>query len=365
MRNRLAVLLPLLLLLGLLALATGCKRTDLTATGPGTEASSETAQILSALQKYQEATGNDLRNLVSEIKRQQSAQAEKAGDPPVARELKVSMSALDGAKQALEAKDAQVMATALGRLDRVVLALSAEIPAAVIGQHVDRALYVMDQQEAQASREFMVASLSLLAASEAAVNGRPPALVPDVLKDLEAAKSSLDAGNAPEARKALAVVVQAVTTHPSVLVLSRARLAIAGAREALARQAWPVVEAELKELEGRLKEVGSDILPPPAKPAADLKQPAATTPETPAAIKPAAEPSAAPAATPAATPSAPAASSTAAPSATPSAPPAATPAPATPPATPAPSAAPASSAPATAPAAPAPAARRWPWQKRQ
>lgn len=354
MRNRLAVLLPLLLLLGLLALATGCKRTDLTATGPGTEASSETAQILSALQKYQEATGNDLRNLVSEIKRQQSAQAEKAGDPPVARELKVSMSALDGAKQALEAKDAQAMATALGRLDRVVLALSAEIPAAVIGQHVDRALYVMDQQEAQASREFMVASLSLLTASEAAVNGRPPALVPDVLKDLEAAKSSLDAGNAPEARKALAVVVQAVTTHPSVLVLSRARLAIAGAREALARQAWPVVEAELKELEGRLKEVGSDILPPPAKPAA-------TTPETPAAIKPAAEPSAAPAATPAATPSAPAASSTAAPSATPSAPPAATPAPATP----APSAAPASSAPATAPAAPAPAARRWPWQKRQ
>ena len=105
MRNRLAVLLPLLLLLGLLALATGCKRTDLTATGPGTEASSETAQILSALQKYQEATGNDLRNLVSEIKRQQSAQAEKAGDPPVARELKVSMSALVGAKQALEAME--------------------------------------------------------------------------------------------------------------------------------------------------------------------------------------------------------------------------------------------------------------------
>lgn len=274
MKNRPAtrLLMPLLLLLatGLV----GCKKSSVPSVGPQSEGTTETEQILAEIRKVQEATGSDLRALAAEVKRQQALQTEKAGDPPVVRDLAVLRVALGEARQAIQAKDSKVTEAALSRMERAALVVSAELPAAVVGQHVDRALTHIRQQEAAGSTDFVAASLSLLAASEAAVNGRPAELVPDVLNELDAAKASLDTGNTAEARKNLATVLEKVTGHPSVVTMSRTRLALAGAREALLRQAWPVVEAELEEVEGRLEGIlGS---------AAQETKPAATTDEQPA-----------------------------------------------------------------------------------
>lgn len=282
MKNRPAVWLLVLLALLLATGLVGCKRTTVPATGTTTETATETDQILAEIRKVQEATGSDLRALTAEVKRQQELQTEKAGDPAVVRDLAVLRMSLGEARQAIEARDGSVTEAALSRMERATQAISAELPAAVIAQHVDRALTYMRQQEAAASTDFVVASLSLLAASEAAVNGRPPDLVPDVLNELDAAKASLDSGNAAEARKNLATVLEKTTGHPSVVAMTRTRLALAGAREALMRQAWRVVDAELTEVEGRLKEVMASVTPEAESAATEKKQPAKAPESAPA-----------------------------------------------------------------------------------
>ncbi|NPV48228.1 MAG: hypothetical protein HPY69_14850 [Armatimonadetes bacterium] len=295
MKNRPAIrlLMPLALLLatGLV----GCKKSTVSPAGTAGEGTSETEQILAEIRKVQEATGSDLRALAAEVKRQQALQTEKAGDPPVVRDLAVLRVALGEARQAIQAKDSKVTEAALSRMERAALVTSAELPAAVVAQHVDRALTHIRQQEAAGSTDFVAASLSLLAASEAAVNGRPADLVPDVLNELDAAKASLDAGNTAEARKSLAAVLEKTTGHPSTVVMSRTRLALAGAREALLRQAWPVVEAELTEVESRLQEILGSAAQEAKTAASTDKQPAPKTSESGAAPPTTAEPQKAPA----------------------------------------------------------------------
>jgi hypothetical protein len=278
-KNRPAVCLLIALAIPLAVGCLGCKKTTVGPTGASTEASDGTEQILAEIRKVQQATGSDLRALTEEVKRQQELAAEKSGDPPVARDLAVLRLALSEAKQAVEAKDAAVTEAALSRMERACQAMAAELPAGLVAQHVDRALTVVRQQEAAGSTEYMVASLSLLAASEAAVNGRPPALVPDVLNELDAAKGSLDGGNAAEARKSLATVLEKATGHPAMVVMARVRLALSGAREALMRQAWPVVAAELAEIEGRAKELAATVTPEPKPDAAAAKKQPAKAPE--------------------------------------------------------------------------------------
>jgi len=279
---------------------------------------------------------------MAEIKRQQSLETAKAGDPPTVRDLAVARAALSAARQAAEAKSGESLVNALARLERTTQALAAELPSAVIAQHVDRALYEIRKQDSLASREYMAASLAVLAASEAGVNGRPPALVPDVLSELEAAKSALDSGKPEEAEKNLNAVLAKTTAHPAASAARSAQAAVRGAQEALARQAWPVVVAELEELDGRLTALAGTIAPetvapakskPEAAPAASAAPP--SSPTAPAATAaPAPSASTAPAATaapapststapaaPAAAATTPAAPTAPAPSATPTAPP--------------------------------------------
>jgi cell wall-associated NlpC family hydrolase len=178
---------------------------------------------------------------------------------------------------------------ALARLKRVLLGLAAELPGTLVVQHVDRALYIIRAQQSIASQEFMAASVSLLAASEAAVNGRPAALVPDVLKDIESAKAAVDKGNAEEAVKTLQTVIEKATTHPAAGVVNKALASVRGGEEALFRQAWPVVVAELTELDNRLAELSKSVAPPttPTTTGAETKKGATAAPPAGEAATPA------------------------------------------------------------------------------
>lgn len=355
MRHRLVVVLPLFLLSLTLLVATGCKRTEVAA--GSAEPQSESGQILAEMRRYQEATGSDLRALMTELKRQQSLETAKAGDPPAVRDLAVARAALSAAQQAAEAKSADSLNSALRRLERVTLSLAAELPSAIIAQNVDRALYEIRKQDSIGGREYMAASLAVLAASDAGVNGRPPALVPDVLTELDAAKAALDGGKPDEAIKSLNAVLDKTVAHPATQALRLAQAAVRGADEALGRQAWPVVVAELEELDGRLTGLAATIAPETVTAAKGKAEaaPAATQAPTPAATAPA------PAATPATGTAAPTGETAPAPSAAPPAPAATTTAPA---AAPAAATTPAATAQPAAPAAPASGLRKlWPFKR--
>lgn len=303
MSKRLTYLLCSVAVVVMLVSWTGCNRTPAGQPGATSEGENEAQrdELLKAMLQYQKETGESLQTLKEEIQRRQSLEADKAGDPPVVRDLGVTRFALSEAQKAAQAKNAEALGTAVARLKRVLAALGAELPAAVIIQHADRAQYYVQTQQAVGSREFVNASLALLSASDAALKGRPASLVPDVLKDIEAAKSAADKGNAEDALRSLGEVITKASGHPSLAQVRRMAAAVRGAEEALFRQAWPVVGAELTELEERLDELSKGLVPAtetvtstPATPASANGQPAATPP-APAASAPAATTPAAPA----------------------------------------------------------------------
>lgn len=270
--NRLAIRLVTLTLIlagSSLLMLVGCQRSATSTEGAKPATDPETQALLQEVRQ----SGQSVQALIEEMRRQQSLEADQQGDPPVVRDLAVLRAALGNAQKAAEAKDAAATTAGLQRLRRVLQALAAELPGSVIAQHADRAIHQIQSQQAVGSTEFVGASQSILAASAAAVKGRPAELVPDVLKDLESAKASVDRGGAAEALQTLEAVVQRATAHPTALAIAKAQAAARGADEAVYRQAWPVVVAELTEINNLLTEISKTVSPA----AATATQPATTT----------------------------------------------------------------------------------------
>lgn len=260
MRNRLAALTIVACALGaFLVILSGCQRSA--TSGAGAEPADQNALVLQQLRDYQDKTGQRLDALMSQIKDQQKLAESRAGDPPLVRDLAVARGAVVEAQKAVQVKNADAAAAAIRRLKRVVQAMNAELPGMIIAQHVDRAIYQINTQTAVGGKEFVGASSELLEASDAYVNGRPVALVPNVAKDLDAARSALDKGDGAEARQTLDAVLATATNTPAAVALGRAQAALRGAEDALGRQAWPVLEAEFTELDNLLAELARTVTP--------------------------------------------------------------------------------------------------------
>jgi hypothetical protein len=290
--------------------AGGCKRSAAPVAGQVPQ--DPNALLQQQIKQYQEETGRNMAALMDELKRQQSLENSKAGDPPLVRDLAAARFFLNDAQQAAEAKSVESMTPALAVLRRVTADLAGDLPGTQIAQHLDRAVYLIRNQQAAGSKEYAAASLELLAASEAAVNGRPAAAVPEVLKDIQAAKAAADRGAPGEALQSAQTALTAIASHPLASLLNQVQAAVRGAQDALDRQAWPVVTAELAELDNRLTELSKIVAPQAA--AEESKATEKAAPEAPATAAPA--PAAAAPTQPTATsavPQAPAAAAAAAP----------------------------------------------------
>jgi len=230
----------------------GCQRsTGTPGTTAGGQQADQNAQVLDEIRR----TGQSVEALAEEVKRQRSLEAEKAGDPPVVRDLAVARGALSEAQKAVEAKNAEACQVAVQRLRRVLQSLAAELPAALIAQYADRALYEVKAQQAIGSKQFVNASLELAAASNIKSNGRPQELVPAVEADLDNARKALEKNDGNAAIQALEGMLKRALDHGSLHTVVNAQAAARGAEEALARQAWPVVSAELAELDTQLGQI--------------------------------------------------------------------------------------------------------------
>jgi len=294
----------------LIACAGGCQRSPVPPS-PAAQAADENARLREALER----TGKTMEELVTQVERQQSREAERAGDPPVARDLAVARATLtDAQKLAAQANDSATCGAVLARLRRVLQAIAAEVPAAQIVQHADRAVYLIKATTAVASKDFSDASLELVAAYDAANHGRPAELVPAVTSDLEGAIKALKKGDTDGTLKTLNDVIAKALDNAALKVLAQVQVEVAGAEAALARGAWPVVSAELSQLEGLLSQIvvaqptaaKTETTTPAAQPTAPTTgatpeaQPATgATPAAPAAEgqQPAAQPAATPPAT--------------------------------------------------------------------
>lgn len=316
-----------------LCLALGCERKAATdAAGSTATTQDQSAQALQEIKTYQQENGKSLQELLESMKRQQELQATQAGDPPLVRDLAAARFFLSDAQKAADAKNAESMASALRPLKRTLTAMAAELPGTLIAQHVDRALYLIRNQQAIGSRELTVASPELSAASDASINGRPASVVPDVLGDIKSAKAAVGKGDAQAALQALQSALTGTGKDALAGTVARALGSIRGADDALGRFAWPVVSAELGELDSILTELSRTVAPQtvpaaktttmetaPATGAATSAVPGAATSSVPAAAEPATQP-VAPAATTTPPATAPVAPTTAPPATQPVAP---------------------------------------------
>ena len=240
-----------LLVGGLFVVLNGCQRSN-EPPSAAAQAETENAQLREALER----TGKSMEELAAQVEQQQSREAQRAGDPPVVRDLAVARATLtDAQKLAAQAKDAPTCAVVLARLRRVLQGIAAELPAAQIAQHADRAMYSIKATMAVASKDFSEGTLELAAAYDAANHGRPAELVPAVTSDLEGALKTLKKGDPEAALKALNDVIGKTLENAALKVLAQAQVEALGAETALNREAWTVVAAELSQLESLLSQI--------------------------------------------------------------------------------------------------------------
>lgn len=276
-----AMLLALLIILCAALLINGCERSA--ATGPaGQPAQDQSAAALEQIRQMQEKSGQDMAWLTEQVKRQQTMQADQSGNPPLLRDLAAARFYLTQAQTAATAKDDKGLTAALKPLKRVVNSMAGELPGNLIAQRLDRAIYLIRNQQAIGSKELTAAAPELLAASDAAVNGRPAAIVPDVLKEIESARTDVGKGAAAEALQTLQGVLDRLEADSMIGTLDRAQASVRGALQAQSRTAWPVVSAELEELDNILTGLSNTVAPQTVEKTSEkaaTEKPAAQTPE--------------------------------------------------------------------------------------
>jgi len=246
----------------LLVLLAGCEPTSRDEVGGAASPSKITEQqreLLQRLDDFEKKTGMALDSLMSEAERRQ-ATAEAQGGLGLFKDVQAAQAVLRDAAEAAQQKKAERTAAALDRLSRLVLCMRAELPAAVISQNVERAIAAV-----KLGSHLPDASAALLVAYDEGVRGNAATgtahLVPKVLEDIDRAKGHVDNGREQEAISVLEVVLDKSAQEPVSRLLAGVNSGLLGAQDALERQAWPVVQAELLEVDRMLAEVSSRVAP--------------------------------------------------------------------------------------------------------
>jgi len=169
----------------------------------------------------------------------------------VATRLAGRLSAQASKQQAEEAE------ASLQRLIGSLVSLLASAPASRIQQHLERAEVRLTAGDLAGATE------EVLAAAGEAYNPSAPALVPDVLTQLEKASVSLKEGDAIEAGDVVAKVMDEISKDATADDLSVAHLTALEAAASLERKAWPILMAQATQVSNLLKSVEKRATPQP------------------------------------------------------------------------------------------------------
>jgi len=222
----------------------------------GPQVSTEQQQLLEEVQKYTEQTGTTLEELAEEAKRREALAQAPSGVAAVDEDLGVAKALVGAARSGAGNKQTEKTTAALGRLGPTLTALRAEVPAAVMAQHLERALAAISSLPA--SEAVSAASSSLLAVIDTAMQA-PTSLVPEVVDAVERAKGKVDDEQLQQAAEEILGVLAELQDDATGKLLDSASESVRGAQDALRREAWPVLIAELDQLEAMLSQLQEKI----------------------------------------------------------------------------------------------------------
>ncbi len=191
-----------------------------------------------------------------EAKRREALAQVPTGVAAVDEDLGVAKALVAAARSGAANKQAEKTTAALGRMKPTLRTLRAEVPAAVMAQHLERALVAISSLPA--SEAVKAASSSLLAAIDIAMQAPAP-LVPEVVDRIKAAKDKVDAEQLQPAADQILEILADLRDDATGKLLDSASGSMRGAQDALCREAWPVLIAELDQLEAILSQLQEKV----------------------------------------------------------------------------------------------------------
>lgn len=240
----------------------GCQ---LSQTGaPGTQLTSDDqaraeqeAGELREIRQLLEQTGMTVSTLAEDIQAQAELQRLEAGPPAIVRDLWPAQRVVGAALQAAQLKKAPETLKLLSRLRGLARALYSDLPATQIITHTERALLNLQLTEPNLDN----AAAELTAAYNVASDPKLPKLRPSGVDALlqTNAKAQVTAGRAEAAIQVLGSVLDKCADHWSLQMLDRVLAGVDAAASAVDREAWPVVEAELMEVNRELTELAEQV----------------------------------------------------------------------------------------------------------
>lgn len=219
--------------------------------------SPEQQQLLNTLEAKLDSLEQHGMTLEDALKRMQEQERAEAGPPDLVKDIWPTQRVLNEAIEAARSSKVDETVAALDRLTPLVVAVKGDLPASRIMIHCERALAHLSQNaldEAGAEMAF---------AHRVADGTKFATLVPPNVISLiqTSARSQIQAGRTREAADVVRTILNAAADHQSLDRMSRIEDAIAGARVAVDRGAWPVVEAELFEAHRELTDLSETIRP--------------------------------------------------------------------------------------------------------
>ncbi len=223
--------------------------------GLSEEKERELAEIKEMLKQLGPDVSSDLASLKEMVERQQQQQRAEAGPPDIVEDLWPAQRVLADAIQKAQLEKADDTLRALERLETLVATVSGDLPARRIMVRCERALAYLSQEALDR------ASVELAIAYDIADNSPFARLVPGGVASLiqNEARSQISAGRASAAISVIETVREKCAAHESLQRLARISDGVDGARDAVQRGAWSVVEAELFEIHREMNDLAQTL----------------------------------------------------------------------------------------------------------
>ncbi|MFW5868954.1 MAG: hypothetical protein ACOCX2_14110 [Armatimonadota bacterium] len=217
----------------------------------------EQQQLLNKLEAKLDELDRQGMTLEDALQRMHDQERAEAGPPALVKDIWPAQRVLNDAIEAARSSKQDETVEALDRLVTLTAAVTGDLPATQIMVHCERALAFLSQNALDE------AAIEMSLAHRVADGTRFATLVPPNVISLiqTSARSQIQAGRAREAADVVLTVLNACAEHQSLDRMTRIDRAITGAREAVEREAWPVVEAELFEAHRELTDLSETIRP--------------------------------------------------------------------------------------------------------
>jgi hypothetical protein len=219
--------------------------------------SPEQQQLMTKLEAKLDALEQHGMTLEDALQRMREQERAEAGPPDLVKDIWPAQRVLNDAIEAARSSKVDETTTALDRLVTLTDAVTGDLPASRIMIHCERALAHLSQNALDE------AGVEMSSAHRVADGTKFATLVPPNVISLiqTSARSQIQAGRSREAADVVRTILKACADHESLDRMDRIDDAIAGARVAVERGAWPVVEAELFEAHRELIDLSETIRP--------------------------------------------------------------------------------------------------------